>query len=995
MFRSEIAAIQGRLFSFLSGILLLSGIFPASLSAQTYPFRQYSVDEGLPFVQVYTIFQDNKGYLWSGGYGGLSRFDGISFQNYSPRNGLPNHWVTSISEDAKGDLWVGTIEGAARYRNGSFEKFTKKEGLPDDFVNCLLKDERNLLWLGTAKGICRYDGMKFTSFGKDGPGEQSILCLYQEPNTGRIWIGCSSGVYLYENGKFTGFPLSAFYDNHVTAIARNRDGKIIAGTADGLFEYDHGHFNLIVTPQGFEMPAVNAMVTDRKGIIWIAAENGLFSYDGKSFRHYRVSLNANAGNVMSLFVDYEDNLWLGTHAGLFRFRGEGFTSFGVHDGLLDNFVFGITKDHTGNLWICTEHSGVYRYDGNEFVNFSRQQGMPDNKANDCREMPGGEIFVGTDNGLCVISGNRVVRTYTRRDGLCSDTANVLLIDRKGRLWAGGRSGVSVVENGKITSFYINEKLDAAASVWSLFEDSQGRIWIGTYLGGLYRLEGKSVVRVNETLGMTADSFFGICEDNEGRLYFGSLDGLFIYDEKKKEKVDRLTEAEGLNSDLIYCMVMDRPKEFLWIGTNQGLTRLDLKAYAKDGTKAVTLFGKEEGFSGVETNSNGAYLDPDGNMWFGTVNGLIRYSPDKILQNKTYTKTNITGIRLFYKDTALAPGTELSYSENNISFEYVGICLTSPRRVHYKYMLAGFDTGWSPFTLERVARYSNLQPGTYTFRVVSANNEGLLNPDPAEFTFTIETPVWKRPWFWLLLTGVSVVILSLAIVYRIRQIKTREKADSEVKVALARNELKALRAQMNPHFVFNSLNSIQHFILTNKSTDAGKYLNKFARLMRVILNNSEKSVITLREEMEYLQLYLDLEEMRFENKFSWKIRVEEDVDIDYFEIPAMLLQPYVENAILHGLTPKKEPGHLQIDIRLQQNTLICSITDDGIGREKARELRQLSKRKDHQSLGMKITHDRLELINHLNGSNLSLTITDLRRDDGSPAGTRVDIFIPVS
>jgi LytS/YehU family sensor histidine kinase len=267
--------------------------------------------------------------------------------------------------------------------------------------------------------------------------------------------------------------------------------------------------------------------------------------------------------------------------------------------------------------------------------------------------------------------------------------------------------------------------------------------------------------------------------------------------------------------------------------------------------------------------------------------------------------------------------------------------------------------------------------------------------PAEFSFTIATPFWKKSWFWVLVSVAAMVILTVAIFTRIRRIKERERKEAEVRVALAGNELKALRAQMNPHFVFNSLNSIQHFILTNKSSDAGKYLNKFARLMRVILNNSEKSVITIREELEYLTLYIELEAMRFDNKFEWKIDIAEDIDTDYFEIPAMLLQPYVENAILHGLTPKGEGGVLEIIMRLQGNNLLCRIRDNGIGREKSREMRQLSNRKDHKSLGMKITSDRLELINNLQGSHLSMTVTDLKNEDGTPAGTQVDIFIPVS
>jgi hypothetical protein len=461
-------------------------------------------------------------------------------------------------------------------------------------------------------------------------------------------------------------------------------------------------------------------------------------------------------------------------------------------------------------------------------------------------------------------------------------------------------------------------------------------------------------------------------------------------------VDSLTEIDGLNSDLIYCMMMDVKSEHLWIGTNQGLSRFDVLYYRKEKKKHITTYGEEEGFTGVECNSNGTFIEENGDMWFGTVNGLIRYSPKNFRTNPAYAKTSIKGIRLFYSDSLLAHSRELEYYENSITFEYVGICLTNPDKVRYRYKLDGWEAEYSPPTPERIARYSNLPPGKYTFNVISCNNEGLWTPEPASFSFLIKTPFWKRPWFWLLLTGIAVFILSAAIVYRIRQIKMKERLETESRVAMAKNELKALRAQMNPHFVFNSLNSIQHFILTNKSADAGKYLNKFARLMRVILNNSEKSLITIREELEYLVLYLDLEEMRFEGKFTTSVDISEDIDIDYYEIPAMLLQPYVENAILHGLTPKQTGGgKLEISMRLKANTIICSITDNGIGREKAREMRQLSNRKEHTSLGMKITHDRLELINRLNGSQLSLTITDLYNDDGTAAGTRVDIFIPVS
>ncbi len=983
----------------LRAALIFLVFAPRISFAQSLNFRNYSVDDGLPFVQVFTIFQDSKGYLWSGGYGGLSRFDGRTFTNFSPSNGgLPNHWVTSITEDSRGDLWVGTIEGASRYSEGVFTNYSEKDGLPSEYVNCLLRDERDMLWFGTAKGLCRYDGQKFSGMGDDGPGKASVLCFFQEPNTGRIWMGTSRGVYKYENHAFTHYPFSPFLDSTVTAITRDAEGHIIAGTADGLFRFGNGHFELMLTPPGFEMPAVADLVSDRFGMTWIAADNGLFSFDGKNFRQYDVSGVVGANSIISLYVDYEGSLWLGTHAGLFRYRGEGFISYTVKDGLESNFVFGITEDRAGTLWVCTETNGVYRYDGKTFSSLAKKEGLASDESNACMLLPDGDVLVGTDNGLSRITEKGKITNFRRADGLHSDSVNCMLRDHRGRVWLGGGKGLTLYEeDGTFTQFIIPSGPEESFDVWYLHEDRRGTIWVGTYNGGLYTFDGKTFTDADAQLGMMADSYFSICEDRRGKLYFGTLDGVFIYDPHSTggKAVDRLSESDGMSSELVYCMIIDNPGRYLWIGTNQGLARFDIETYNKSGSKIVSTYGKEEGFTGVETNSNGAYIDRRGMIWFGTVNGLVRYSEKDFRHNPAYAKTSITGVRLFYNKDHLPPDVELEYDMNNVSFEYVGICLTNPAKVRYQYMLAGFDTGWSPPTADRVARYSNLPPGTYTFKVISCNNEGLWNPEPVTYSFTINTPVWKRPWFWLLLTGVSVLILSLAIVYRIRQIKKKERIETEAQVAMARNELKALRAQMNPHFVFNSLNSIQHFILTNKSADAGKYLNKFARLMRVILNNSEKSLITIREELEYLQLYLELEEMRFEGKFSWSVDVSKDIDMDYFEIPAMLLQPYVENAILHGLMPKSGGGKLQIVMRLQGNTIVCSIIDDGIGREKAWEMRQLSKRKDHQSLGMKITHDRLELINRLHGSQLSLTITDLYAEDGSAAGTRVDIFIPVS
>jgi len=971
--------------------LLLPGIF-RDARAQTYHFRNLSVDAGLPFVQVHTIYQSSKGYLWTGGYGGLSRYDGRSFENYSPRNGLANHLVNAIAEDGKGRLWVGTIKGVNVFDGKKFELFDHRNALPDDNVNRIIADEYKTIWIGTNKGLVRYDGRDFKVFGKDaGLIHEQVLCLYEDRRSHLIWIGTPRGAYAFNGQRFEYHPVSNVLDNTVSAITQDKDGVILLGTPDGVYKKNERGFTLLLTPSELGTPSVNAMLTDSRGVTWIGAEDGLYSYDGKNFQFFRPARDENGRNVRSLYEDYEGNLWLGTFSGLYRFRGAAFAAFGVHEGLYSTFVYQMIRDRRNQLWVGTTTGGIYVYDGKIFRSYNRSNGMPNNQANCVTETADGDVWVGTNKGLVRFRNDKIIHTYTSADGLGNDTINCFLKDRKGRLWFGGNHLLSVMENGKFRYY----KLPPAAQkygVYALEEDEAGVIWIGTYLGGLYRLIGGVVERMDARLGLRSDSYLALVKDNTGTIYFGSLDGVYVY--RSGLVIDRISESDGLSSNLTYSLLLDSLDHHLWIGTNQGVNKFDLGAYRRDGKKHSTHYGKEEGFTGVECNSSGVYRERDGLLWFGTVNGLIRYEASQWHPDTALPRTNITRMRLFYADTVLPDKAELEWDQNHLSFEYIGICLANPAKVQYRHILEGFDAEWSPPSNEYIATYPNLPPGTYTFKVVSSNSEGLWNETPATLRFTIETPFWQQLWFWLVLLGAATVGLFTAIRIRIRNIRTRERREAQVRVEIAMNQLKALRAQMNPHFVFNSLNSIQHFIMNNNSAEAGKYLNKFARLIRIILYNSEKPSVTIREELEALNLYLDLEYLRFEGKFEYRIDVAPDVDMDYFEIPTMLLQPYIENAILHGLMPKPEKGRLDVIIRLSGELLVCSVIDNGIGRRKARELRQLSRKKDHKSMGMRITQDRLEIINRLHGSNLTLSITDLEDEKGNALGTKVEIFVPV-
>ena len=458
-----------------------------------------------------------------------------------------------------------------------------------------------------------------------------------------------------------------------------------------------------------------------------------------------------------------------------------------------------------------------------------------------------------------------------------------------------------------------------------------------------------------------------------------------------KKPINFNEEDGMSSDLIYSLTFGKTQNEIWAGGNQGLNYLDISKYKTTGKKTIIQFGKQEGFSGVECNA-GNYVDPDGSIWFGTVYGLIKYDPNEYIENNSESKISITNFRLFYNDTVLANNTHLAYKDNNITFNYSGICLTNPAKVKYSYILEGFEKNWSPSSKERSATYSNLQPGTYTFKVISCNNEGLWNKTPATFTFTIDRPFWKTWWF--ILTSVCIILLALvlSIRYRIRQIKHREKRKTELNKKIANIESQALRAQMNPHFIFNTLSSIQHYISNNDTDAALKYLSKFAKLMRRIMDNSKQQMIPVAEEIKALDLYLELEVMRFDKKFEYKISVDKSIDQNYDRIPSMIIQPYVENAIIHGLLPKEGAGKIFINLQRQDETIMCTIEDNGIGREKSKEFKK-NRVQQHKSMGMSITQERLDILNSSLNSRLNAEIIDLY-EDGQSSGTRVRLIIPL-
>jgi hypothetical protein len=470
-------------------------------------------------------------------------------------------------------------------------------------------------------------------------------------------------------------------------------------------------------------------------------------------------------------------------------------------------------------------------------------------------------------------------------------------------------------------------------------------------------------------------------------------------------------ADGLPHDEIYGLIPDN-KQNIWFNTNRLIYQLNV------GTGQISALSEKDGFqiSDFRDMGEGIAKDDNGDIYFttgGFYKGFKKISPDRFVSPQSYVYIKTLGIKEFSLPISFGPNSvqqlSLKYFQNRINAETGTIDFYSQGKNHIRYKLdgEGRKEDWQYAPANYTIRYEELAPGKY-FLQIQVSNAGNEFIGPVKtIAFQISPAFWNEWWF-----RIPVGILILSIFYFIMRWRFKQKfrlrierSEKEKQIAdfgqrtaellqqKTELEMQALRAQMNPHFIFNSLNSINRFILQNNKTQASEFLTKFSKLVRLILQNSQASLISLESELESLELYLELEALRFNYHFDYKISVPKDMDVEVLKVPPLILQPYVENAIWHGLMHKEEKGQLDITVSEENDFLFFKIADDGIGRKQAAALSSKSATK-HKSMGLRITADRIAILQNNQSKESPVTIRDLVHPDGSAAGTEILIKMPV-
>jgi ligand-binding sensor domain-containing protein len=772
-------------------------------SLDHYGHQAWRTDSGLPQNTVHSILQTRDGFVWLGTDGGLVRFDGIDFVTFDTENTpqFKSDTVSDLIEDHAGKLWISTNAGLVSYRDGAFTAYTAARGLPADTVWFSYEDHHQRLWAFTPAGPAWFDGKIFRPLA----GAQAAAPLHRqslaEDARGTLWLGGSSGVFALDTTRskpqlalhlLSGVPVEAIeldrqgnvwmgtdegLDRYtagtlvpvpgaagkhpVTALHDDRQGGMWVGSASGMTHVSAAGTSLPLALDGLTVDRVDQLFEDSQGALWISTERGLFRFAGSQVDSFARDSALAVNRVLAVFEDREGNLWLGTDsAGLHLLRDQKFATYTTSDGLSGNFVRSVFQTADGALWIGTDGAGLNRRTSSGFAHYSTAQGLSSNVILSLADGAHGDLWIGTPNGLNLLHSTGRVEHFTSAAGLPDDFIRSLANDRDGSLWIGTRHGLAHLSGGKFSSF---SSMDGLGSdfIGAILRDGRGPLspsdplWIGTS-AGLSRLEGGVFRNYTVQQGLSNNTITAIAQDHAGTVWLGTNGGGLNRVGSGKATIQAFPSSPWGLPNTIYGVLEDASGH-LWMSSETGIFRVSLAQLNGGGAAAVSAYGTADGMNIRECSGEGhpgAWKLADGSLWFATLDGVSSVEPEQMPENRVPPPVAIEKILVDDHPLPLSPASPsvdqqltVRPGANRLEFQYAGLSFVAPQKVKYRYQLQGFDHGWIEAGTRRAAFYTNLPPGSYRFRVLAANNDGVWNMTGASFGLRMMPHFYQTWWFY--------------------------------------------------------------------------------------------------------------------------------------------------------------------------------------------------------------------------------------------------------
>lgn len=982
--------------------------------------EEFSVINGLPNNEVRCIHKDSKGYIWVGTLYGLAKYDGNKFtvfKHESNSNSISGDVITVILEDNKGNILVGAnglsiLERKTGLWKNYLHNPNDKSTISNPGILSIAQENDSTYWIITYNGINRFNinTGRFSTLNFHPNArlfDSKIVKIIPHKS---ILYRIASTFYEYDlkTNTYKEFPINNLSGYHNITTFNNH----ILGIRQ--INIDTYSFEKLDIESNNEFPILNikncecSLFSDNENLFIIGNNKlYLFNSDLKAIDNVLFQTQAikNKSKIEYLCGLKEKNgtIWIGTSEGLLKIPPK--TPFHIlesSNGMPNKYIRSLTVNTNNDLLVGVKQGPIYKIPHADCILENRTNGIDSIKFpyKNGTAYATNQILELKNRNILFITQDTIYH-YNTQLGIFTDKLHVknnkqyfsaleipngVLIGslEKPRLF---KISIQSDKISQDTSFKVKNAPDV---VYTIYKDFDNQIWIGGE--GLYKLifpndSNEAIVEtaiasINET-NYTNNSVWNILEIDKDRLMVGTTsNGFYVYD-KKSDSYQHFDRNNGLPTDFTCAVLKDHNNNF-WMSTKDGLSFIDSKDYSiKNYTVKSGPYSCDFNFKCCTKTNNNI-------LFFGSKQGIVYFNPDSIkrdtqtyplLINEFRVFDNVVRRELSNQDTIV-----LQHNENFFSFDFSLLDFRNPKEIHYRYQLINYNKQERNVTDgSNLASYTNVPPGKYIFRLVAFNSTDMSNQQTIEVVIIIQPAFYQTTFFKasiiLLLIG---IIGALLLFYIRRQI---------LRGQLYKMELDLLRAQINPHFIFNTLTSIQHTILMSNKDVAADHLAKFSRLMRMCLDYSRMDYIPLEKALQFYKTYVTVESVNLDEKIDFQVRLDSTIDPGKIEISPMLIQPFIENAIIHGLSPKNKDMQLILSINRTNTVLVCTIQDNGIGREKATAFAK-NKLNSHKSMGIEISRKSiLLLMKNKMLTEDSISIADNYDKNGKPNGTTVNLRIP--
>jgi ligand-binding sensor domain-containing protein len=953
---------------------------PVNLEAQEPVFRHYSTKDGLPSSETYCAVQDHRGYMYFGTDRGLARYDGYNFEIFSTSKGnLPDNTIFGLYKDIQNRIWYQSFSGNAGYfYKDSFYIYPynhliheaspeRKEGIGIDLDGGFMGILQNYLGDQTAFRIDNNGHLHKNLQAADPHTRDIFLTQFNTCLTIGQITATQARVISQKSGEvLCTFPVESTNSQQAFAgFKKNKD--LLLYTSGVVFLIRHGVAKPIIRCNG---------------------------------------------HILSMQVDKDDNLWIG-------YIDKGVEFYKAADGyknpqnmLLKHSISGMAKDKEGGMWFTTLEDGIFYLPPDFIYSYNIENGQTVSKVMKIEQAGDQLLFVlsnldlaykhkedssirisrNTKKGILdIASGPDQTMYYAALYDLELPIASKYIRCPAQKLYIGpyhvwGYIGSTLFKLKPGTREYEYISLKKIAKITCILETGPDELLIAT-LNGLYKFNAGKTSSLQSLHPLFSQRISGILPLDGRHLVFTTIgNGVLVTDTGNFAHPIHYAEEDGLPSNMCNMLIRDNDSTII-VGGNKGICRISCIMHPER-----VVFRTADINNGLASNEVNDIKLLGKNLWIATASGvsvmplrLLTAQPKILFLNIEQVKVNNEPVN------TLLPG-RFEHDRNNLHFSFTGINFQHASTLLYKYRLSGSDRRWNQSS-ERSVIYNALPPGDYTFEVLIAS-AGIQNPKGITYTFSILPPFYNTWWFRTLM---AIFLISLTYLLVARRISTIRRQ------ALIQNDLnifrdRALRSQMNPHFIYNSMNAIQNFIKKNDTDTSIDYLALFSRLMRTTFNNSGETEISLDKDLEAVTMYAEIENMRFSGRFKLHISYDAGLAPSKIMLPPFLIQPFIENAILHGFATTSGTGNIWINIALESRGIKISVKDDGAGRDKMLEIGRRKQAylsgETRNSSGITVTLKRIRQVWGKNFSEDFFRITDLYSAQKIPCGTLVEFYLPL-